>query len=372
MKAAILTNRADSFNKPMAEGLSRMLTKVGVESTVLYDGLAALPRKQVTGCVSLADWKGKMRNVVKQAEAWSSYRRLLHDLRNVDFAVIVETLPGAFRESFFDDDRLRQDVPHLPIILYDVIYLATRPYWAKWLLENNAAKVGAKGRHWGLDRYDYLLCATEISEDPVPTGADKFSAIGINFEDPSLFVESNKPFMALIDFEQAEQLPERAIQVLACIEADVPFKVLHGRYSIADIRAIYRRASVYFLASRESFGLPVCEVQACGALVLTPYPDWCPSHYLERPSDGIGRLPKNFIVYNNDLRWLIHELKRLKKDHDPQKTFANFMSEQPHFYSGNIAELGRFVDLVKNGEVTSQSHKLYPNLGQLVRLRGSC
>jgi len=259
----------------------------------------------------------------------------------------------------------------LPIILYDVLYLATRPYWAKWLLENNTAKVGAKGRHWGLDRYDYYLCATEISEHPVPLGAEAFSAIGINFEDPSLFVEPDKPFTSLIDFEQAEQLPERAVQVLACIEADVPYKVLHGRYPIADIRAIYRRSSVYFLASRESFGLPICEVQACGALVLTPYVNWCPAHYLERHEGDGGRLPENFIVYNNDMRQLVNELKRLKRDHEPTKTVEKFKSEQPHFYYGNIAELARFVDHVKVGKISSQSHQLNLNLSELVQKTSS-
>jgi hypothetical protein len=43
MKAAILTNRADSFYKPLAEGLRRMFTQVGVESLILYDGPGIAP-----------------------------------------------------------------------------------------------------------------------------------------------------------------------------------------------------------------------------------------------------------------------------------------------------------------------------------------
>lgn len=348
-----------------------MFTKIGVESVILYDGLASLPQKQAADNVSTPSWKGRLRQMVKEGDTWLSYRRLLRDLRSVNFVVIVATLPGTFLETFFDDERLRRDVPHLPIISYGNLYLGTRPYWAKWLLENNTAKVGVKGRHWGLDRYDYYLCTTEMSEDPVPPGAEAFSAIGINFEDPTLFVEQGKPFEALIDFEQAGQLPERAVQVLACVEADIPFKVLHGRYTISDIRKIYCRSSVYFVAFRESFGMPICELQACGALVLTPYVDWCPSHYLEKPGSGAGQLPENFIVYNNDKRQLVNELKRLKRTHDPTRTLEKFKSEQPHFYYGNIEELARFVELVRNGEITSKSHKLNLNLKQLVQKSSS-
>lgn len=370
MKAAILTNRADSFYKPLAEGLSRMFTQVGVESLVLYDGLASLPRVQVPDQRPASGWKDHLRRVAKGGYSWLSYRRLIRDLRTVDFAVIVGHVPSAYLESFFDDKRLRQDAPHLPIILYDLVYLPTRGIWAKSILETSSAMGVPKGRHWGLDRYDYYLSVTEVSERAVPPGAEAFSRIGVNLVDPSLVVESKKNLVALIDFERPDHLHERAVQVLACVEAGIPFKVLHGHYPIADIRTIYRSCSLYFVAHRESFGLPICEVQACGALVLTPYAHWCPSHYLARPEGDNGRLPTNFVVYNNERQQLVSELARLKREFNAQKVLASFQREQPHFYYGDVEELARFVNLVKEGTVNPHSHKQHPTLSQLVQAIG--
>jgi hypothetical protein len=291
----------------------------------------------------------------------------------VDFVVIVANVPIAYWESLFDDKQLRRDVPHLPIVLYDLHYLPTRGLWAKWILQCDAAHGTPKGRHWGLDPYDYHLCVTEMSEWEVPSRAKAFSRIGVNLVDSSLVVERNAELVALIDFEQPDYLHERAIQVLACIEAGIPFKVLHGHYRSDAIRAVYRSSSLYFLASRESFGLPICELQACGALVLTPYAHWCPSHYLARPEKkDSGRLPSNFIVYNNDRQQLVNELHRLKRVFDPRAVLESFQREQPHFYYGNAEELARFVDLIRRGTVNPHSHKQYPNLSELVDAIGNC
>ena len=370
MKAAILTNRDASFCKPLAEGLSRMFSEIGVESMVLYDGVASLPKVRVPDHPLPSGWRNKLIWILEEGYSWLSYCRLIRDLRAVDFVVIVGHVPCAYLEAFFDDKRLRRDVPRLPIILYDLHYLPTRGYWAKWILENNATRGIPKGRHWGPDRYDYHLCLTEVSEWPVPSGAEMFSRIGVNLVDPSLVVEAKKPLVALIDFERPDYLYERAIQVHACVEAGIPFKVLHGHYSIDDIRAIYRSCSLYFVAHRESFGLPICEVQACGAMVLSPYPHWCPSHYLERSEGGGGRLPKNFIIYNNDKERLVSELKRIKREFNAEEVFTNFKRDSAHFYRGDVAELARFVNLVKDGVVNAHTHKQYPTLSQLVQAIG--
>jgi len=367
MRTAILTNRADSFYKPLAEGLSRMFAQVGVESLVLYDGLASLPKLPTSDNRLTLGWEERLRRAARSWRSRQLYRRLLDQLGTVDLAVIVGHLPAAYWDSSFDDNQLRRDAPHLPIVLYDLVYLPTRGPWAKALLESDSARGIPKGRHWGLDRYDYYLCVTEISEWPVPPGAEVFSRIGVNMVDPLLFVERNTEMVALIDFERPDHLHERAIQVLACVEAGIPFKVLHGHYTSDAIRAIYRNSSLYFVAHRESFGLPICEVQACGARVLTPYAEWCPSHYLARPEkEAGGRLPSNFIVYNNDRQQLVNELQRVKRAFDPRAALSSLQREQPHFYYGNVEELARFVDLVRIGTVNPRSHERYPTLAKLV------
>lgn len=365
LKTAILTNRADSFYKPLAEGLSRMFAQIGVESYVLYDGLASLPKLRMPEDRRISDWKERLRRTAREWDSRRSYRHLLDQLRTVDFVVMVGHVPTAYWEGLFDDKRFRRDVPHLPIVLYDLVYLPTRGLWPKSILECSSTYGTPKGRHWGLNRYDYHLCVTEMSEWEVPSCAKTFSQIGINLVDPSLVVEPKAELVALIDFERPDYLYERAIQVLACKEAGIRFKVLHGHYRSDAIRAIYRSASFYFVAHRESFGLPILEVQACGAVVLTPYGDWCPSHYLARPErKDSGPLPSNFIVYNNDRQQLVNELHRLRRVDSLQR-------EQPHFYYGDTEELARFVDLVRTGKINPHSHKEYPNLSELVDAMGN-
>ncbi|WP_216914892.1 MULTISPECIES: glycosyltransferase [unclassified Synechococcus] len=365
MRVAILANRANSFYRPLAEGLERMFKEIGVEAILLYDGLESLPRKQLRGSGKGANWKGKVFQLAEGCAAWLNYQRLLRCLRTVDVAVIVGHMPRAFYDLLFDDERLRRDVPRLPILLYDLVYLGSRNNWVKWIHGCVASKRVPKGNHWGTNRYDHHLCITEVSEYPVLPGAESYSRIGINLIDPSLAIEPRE-ICALIDFERPNHLPERAIQIQACLEAGIPFKVLHDSYSMAEIRKIYRSCSLYFIAHTESFGLPICEVQACGGVILTPYANWCHAHFFEAPESGQGgRLPENFIVYNNDKQQLVSELERLKRDYNAETALGNFKRDQPHFHRGNPTELARVVAMIGDGTIHSTSHQHHPTLQQL-------
>ncbi len=365
MKVAILTNRANSFYRPLAEGLERMFKEIGVETILLYDGLESLPRKQLRGSGKAANWKGKMFRLAHGCAAWLNYQRLLWHLKRVDVAVIVGHNPLAYLELLFDDSRLRRDVPHLPILLYDLVYLGSRAEWVTWIHDCVASRRVPKGKHWGTNRYDHHLCITEVSEHRILPGAESFSRIGINLIDPSLAIEPRE-LCALIDFERPDHLPERAIQIQACLEAGIPFKVLHGSYSMAEIWKIYRSCSLYFLAHCESFGLPICEVQACGGVILTPYANWCHAHYFETPEPGrSGRLPENFIVYNNDKQQLVSELERLKRDYNAEAALTNFKRDQSHFLRGDPVELARVVRMIEDGTIDSASHRRHPTLQQL-------
>jgi hypothetical protein len=365
VKVAILANRANSFYRPLAEGLERMVREIGVDSLLLYDGLASLPRKRRKGAGSGANWKGRLFRWAQDSASWLRYQRLLRSLRTVDVVIIVGHMPIAYFEGHFDDDRLRRDLPRLPIVLYDLVYLGSRADWVTWLHGCVASRRVPKGDHWGTNRYDHHLCITEVSEFPVLPGAERYSPIGINLIDPSLAVEPRE-ICALIDFERPDHLPERAIQIQACLDAGIPFKVLHGSYSMHEIRTIYRSCSFYFVAHSESFGLPICEVQACGGIILTPYARWCHAHYLETPEPGCsGRLPQNFIVYNNDRQQLVSKLNRLKRNYNAGTALENFRRDQPHFYRGDATELARFFAMIEAGSIHSASHRRHPTLQQL-------
>jgi hypothetical protein len=369
MKIAILANSAASYVKPMAEGLQRMLSRIGVDSTVFYDGLAELGRvpdafdQYVTGN-GTAGWSVAKRVVKYMVKETPATWRFIHRLRAFDAIVIVSSIPRVFLKSFFSDGPLRSLLPHTPIVLYDVFYLPTRGPWGKWLKDGNPEKGVPVGGNWGLERYDWYLCASVVSETPIPPGPQPYSLVGLDLDDGTLRPDEKTEFLALLDFEYPAHMRERAVQIQACEESDTKYVVLNGQYSINEIRRIYRQTSIYFLASRESFGLPTCELQACGSYVFTPYSHWCPSHWLKADlsREGPGELSPNFVVYQNDTVRLIKELERIKAAYDPNAVVANFRRYHPQFFRGNEAELEDFVQKLQDRAINSQSHRNYAEI----------
>jgi hypothetical protein len=351
----------------MAEGLKRMFADINVTAEIFYDGHGQLAKVQP----ALSPYLGKatqgsaIKNALKYfiREAPSFYP-FLKQLRQFDVIIIVNSLVPAFMNEFFRDEALRYWLPPIPIVLYDVLYLPTRGPWEKWLREGNPSAGIAQPGNWGLERYDWYLVASVVSECPLPTGPQPYSLVGLNFIHDSLRVEPKKEFIALIDFEIPEHMVERAIQVLACEETKTKYSVLHGRYSLEDIRWHYRHSSIFFLAHRESFGLPICEVQACGSYVFTPYANWCPSHWLKADlaHPGPGTLSRNFVAYNNDKQFLINEIERIKSSYDPYEVLNTFKNIHPQLYRGDLEELKQFVRMVESGKIHSQCHREYSHI----------
>jgi len=115
------------------------------------------------------------------------------------------------------------------------------------------------------------------------------------------------------------------------------------------------------LAHRESFGLPISEVQACESCIFTPYTRWAPGHFIKDDpyQVGEGRLSDNFVVYNNDLDKLKTAILEKKANFDPNKVKEIFLQNQPQFFHGNKEELKNFVNKLEDGEITGQSHLAY-------------
>src|SRR6516165_10709991 len=125
MNVAILSNNAASFVRPMAEGLQRMFSRAGVNSSIFVEGLADLERLPDTfhryirengpGSVRIA------RRIARYLliEAPALYR-LVRKLQRFDVIVVVNSIPKAFMRSFFKDATLRGLVPHVPIVLYSL------------------------------------------------------------------------------------------------------------------------------------------------------------------------------------------------------------------------------------------------------------
>src|SRR5919198_6653763 len=98
MRVAILANNANSFVKPTAEGLQRMLAQIGLQSTVFYHGLISITvRSKIAADRALnTRVKGTVKYVLQEYRFYSLLRRL----QQYDVIVIVNHLPSSFRKDF--------------------------------------------------------------------------------------------------------------------------------------------------------------------------------------------------------------------------------------------------------------------------------
>ncbi|MEP6801526.1 MAG: hypothetical protein ABJC07_06290 [Acidobacteriota bacterium] len=354
VRVAILGNREDTLVRPMAEGLERMVTRAGGEPMLLDGGLEALRR------LGRQDVRTELRKLIREVP---SERRFVDRLRSCQVIVVVDCAPRPYLRGVWEIEELRRLLPEKPIVLYDLSYLGTRPSMPRWLRDGNPAR-GLPPGGFGLERFDWYLCASLVTEIGLPAEPQPCSVIGVDLDDLSLWPERKREFRALIDFEQPPYAEERARQIRACEETGTPYTALQGRYEMEEIRKIYRQTSIYFLAGRESFGLPICELQACGSYVLTPHAAWAPSHWLKEDprAPGPGRLSPNFVVYGNSHDDLKGEIARLKATHDPLRVFDTFLRFQPQHFRGNIPELAGFLEQIASGQIHSERHHEHPAL----------
>jgi hypothetical protein len=353
MKLAILANAKNSFPRVMAEGLGRMLDRIGVKSSVFYNGLNAIEDRRY-----LIE-RGTAFSQLRHAGATWRVKKLARKWKQYDAIIIVGHNPVAFMRGFWNDHQLRGLLPDTPIVLYDLVYLGTRREWARWLREGNAAVGIPIGGNFGLERYDWYLSTSVVSEQALPQDKQRLSVIGVDLDDGSLSAGQQNDFVALLDFQRGDHMNERRTQIQALTEANIKWIELTGAYSISQIRAIYRKCSAYFIAHRESFGLPICELQACGSVVFSPYADWCPSHWMKDDITvaGPGRLSDNFRIYENDPKLLVAQLREICNGYDPNHVRSVFLRHQPQFFHGDLGQLQQFVDLLYAGKIHSDLHR---------------
>lgn len=355
MKIAILSNQEKSFVRPLSEGLKRMLDSLNIKSNIFPNGL-----KDIRIYSQKKDFIGK--HLIKPYKNLR-FNNLVSQLKQFDAVIVVGHIPSAFMKYFMRDGMLRQLLPNTPIVLYDLVYLPTRGVWAKYLKEGNPQYGIDEGGHFGMERYDHYLCVSVVSEYPLLTGKHPYSLIGVNLDDGTLYPEQGNEFVALLDFERLNHPEVRRIQIEALRATNTKYIELSGSYSLEKIRKIYRKSSIYFLAHRESFGLPICELQACGSYIFTPYSTWCPSHWLKDPNQpGEGTLSPNFIIYNNDKKELIQEINRIKANFCSSEVLENFYAHHPQLIYGDVKELKKFIELLQSRKINSKSHKSYSSV----------
>lgn len=372
MKVAILADNRPSFIRPTAEGLARMLKACGVEPVLHYDGLAHLALRRSVDTHSLRSIAGSTLRLIPSRRAFADFAERVGD---VDLIIVVLNVPASFAKGPYPGiESLRERWPKVPIVNYDVHFLPTLDSWARFLLrgEKGALRVESKRiferGFFGMERYDWYLMASVEREIRLPTEPLPYSHIGIDLDDGSLYPDQQGKFSVLVDFirQGAENLAYRKVQLEALELSGVDYLVLEGRYPMDEIRAIYRRSSMYFLAFCESFGLPICELQACGSKVYMPDPYWASSHWISDKDYG-PRQPKfssNFVVYENDPEALSKRITEEARTFDPAKVRATFERVQPQLLHGDRPALQDFLKRVEDGTIHSRLHRSHFGIGR--------
>ncbi len=371
MKVAVLGENKPGFIQPMSLGLTTMLTRLGVESQYFPDGLALLNYQQQAGLKNNVKSKSKrfvkstinrfkpQRYLLQQTVTRKQLKAFEAHMAEFDLIVVVCHIPTAFvRRELAGIEKIRS-MFDIPIILYQNYYLGTRGNWYQ-----NIVKPTNYGGGFGLERYDWYLAASVISEYPLTGEGHPCSVIGHDLVDDSLNVNTDKPFKVLLDFERKGFEKYRAIQLRALEETGTQYTQLSGRYSQQQIRALYSEHSALFLSFRESFGLPILENQLCGNFIFSPYKHWAPSHYLNKQAvqNDEGLLGSNFRVYENDLERLKLQLVQCKAHYHPQQVREVFEAQYPQFYHGDLGALKIMLDKVIAGQIHGRSHLEYEKL----------
>lgn len=367
-----MANEKDSFVRPLAEGLARMLSACGVSPEIHNDGLEILS-------LPLNLRRRTPRGVVAHAVKARGYRRRFDDLvervRDADAVVVVAHVPGSLsRHTLQNIGRLRVRCRKLPVVNYDLIYLPTVEKWGPAMLEGRRDGMSAEElglitpRPFGLERYDWYLVGSPVSELAMPPGPQPFSWIGIDIDDGTLYPAQGKRFSLLLDFEQDRgNYPGfRKVQLQALKEAGTSYEILEGRYSREEIRAKYRGAGGLMIAHRESFGLPISEVQACGGQIFLPRAEWAGAHWMKpRLSDpGPGRHSANFVVYRNTVHALVDKLITAEQSFDPTRRLETFMKCHPQLYRGDREVLKQFLSMLESGAIHSMLHHEHADVGR--------
>jgi hypothetical protein len=368
---AILANDRQSFIRPIADGLARITRACGATAEVHADGLDAL---SVPLSISFASPRSAVGSSLHLIRNRRMFDRLVDRVADSSAIVVVAHVPMSFaRGSLRNIERLRERLPDIPIVNYAHYYLPTVDKWGLAMLRG--AKTGLteddlRNFHRGsfrMNRFDWYLVASVVSEIPLPPGPQPYSLVGVDIDDGSLFPDQNGEVRALIDFAQNRlNYPSfRKTQIAGLERAGVPYRILEGQFSLSEIRETYRHTGIFFLAHRESFGLPICELQACGSCIFTPRAEWAGAHWIKEDLTvpGPGYLSPNFFVYHDDIGRLTEQLEMVRSSFDPARNLRTFREFHPHLYRGDPAALAGFLSRIEDGTINSSTHLQHESIG---------
>lgn len=364
MKVAILANNQPGFIRPMAAGLKKMLDSQGVKAEIFPNGLAILNYRMIktfeahmkNAVKSVFNLVRKRQYLLQKNISWFTVEKFEAQLSRFDLIVVVCNLPDAFLAKQLSRIEKIRTQTNIPIVLYQNYYLASRGDWSRQIMDP-----AIYGGGFGLERYDWYLVASAVSEYPLSNECHPYSLIGHDLRDGSLYAELDKPFRVLLDFKRKGFESFRQLQIQALEETNTEYLQLSDHYDAHEINMLYRQHSAIFLSFRESFGLPVVENQLCGNIIFAAHKNWVSSHYINKSVHvaGEGALGRNFIIYDNELDKLKTLIRECQKNHQPEKVVAYFREDYPALYHGDLVALKAFLYKLSVGEITGDSHLRY-------------
>ena len=367
MRFVIFADKSYNYIKPISIGLHNTLTEMGHESEIWYDGLYWLQDLNLTK-MFFADILRFFKNAKAKNAKLYIYRwwNLLNfytkkrkkSLRECDCVIVVMNCPRAFDDNALKRVEYIRDAYHKPVVNYDFHYLPNQAWWGR---------IKQFEKYKGLEKYDWYLPVGLITEFAVPESIPQiYDCIGMDVTSPDLYPEQTE-FRVLLDFPRPGHEEQRKQEKRLLDRLGILYYELNGRYTTNQIRAIYRRTSAYIVSSRESFGLPIVELQLCGAKILTPHKEWVPAHFLNKSpfENGYGDLGGNFIEYH-DSEDLSAILIQLSQSFDPQGNLDLFKSDYPFYYKINKVALDAFINRLLNGEVNSNTHISHKPYNELI------
>jgi len=370
MKIVILADKSYNYIRPIADGLKNAIIKEGHSVDIYYDGIYWLQKLNLCK-VLLFDIIKFFKNFSQKKRKLYQYRfinlllfskRYKKEILNSDCIIVVDNCPSVFyRNNLKRIEELRK-VYSGSIVNYDLHYLPNQGWYSKIIKHNQF--------NFGLERFDWYLPASLVTEYALPINIPKiYSNIGFNIRSNDLYPQQEQ-FLALLDFPRKGYEEERELQKQALKETNTPYIELNSRLNTTEIREIYRKTSLYFISCRESFGLPVLEVQLCGGLIVLPYSAWLPAHFLDKNiyEKGPGRLGTNFIIYKNDLEILKKKICDAKIKFNANQNLNNFIKEYPNYYDINKKQLKDFLNKLSKREINKNSHIRYKEYNKYISL----
>lgn len=370
MKFIIFADKSYNYIRPLADGLYRTILDTGNDAKIWYDGIYWLHKPNLIK-VLFHDIYCLIMNIKAKDKKKYIYRfwNLLtfnnhgrkQELKECDAIIVVNNCPSVFQPGSLQRIELLRNEYKKPIVNYDFHYLPNQGWW-KYIKPLSG--------HHGLERFDWYLPVGLTTEFPIPDQIPAiYNCIGMDVRSKDLYPEQ-KEFIALVDFKREDQIENYQMIISVLMKLGIKFIQLEGRYTTSEIRKIYRRCSVYFICCRESFGLPIVELQLCGASIFVPDKKWCPAHYLfsstNRTDVDTMYLGSNFICYENNPQILEQKLLEAIKKFNAKQSILNFINEYPEYYMINKKELYSFFEKIKKKEITYKTHEGFKQYNEYI------